>query len=219
MKSEIIKRILSSVILIPIGLFFIIKGSFIFTFFILILFIIAAYEWNNMTKKKNYKIPGFIFLLISMYLTILLRGNTDYDLYIFLCTILICVSTDIGGYIFGNLFKGPKINKIISPNKTYSGSMGSFFLSIVIVYIFSQNAYLISIDIEVYFGRNEFISILLISTISQIGDFIVSFFKRKSKKKNTGSIIPGHGGLLDRIDGMLFALPFGYIYLNLIIYL
>ena len=219
MKSEIIKRILSSVILIPIGLFFIIKGSFIFTFFILILFIIAAYEWNNMTKKKNYKIPGFIFLLISMYLTILLRGNTDYDLYIFLCTILICVSTDIGGYIFGNLFKGPKINKIISPNKTYSGSMGSFFLSIVIVYIFSQNAYLISIDIEVYFGRNEFISILLISKISQIGDFIVSFFKRKSKKKNTGSIIPGHGGLLDRIDGMLFALPFGYIYLNLIKYL
>ena len=219
MKSEIIKRILSSVILIPIGLFFIIKGSFIFTFFILILFIIASYEWNNMTKKKNYKIPGFIFLLISMYLTILLRGNTDYDLYIFLCTILICVSTDIGGYIFGNLFKGPKINKIISPNKTYSGSMGSFFLSIVIVYIFSQNAYLISIDIEVYFGRNEFISILLISTISQIGDFIVSFFKRKSKKKNTGSIIPGHGGLLDRIDGMLFALPFGYIYLNLIKYL
>ena len=215
MKSEIIKRILSSVILIPIGLFFIIKGSFIFTFFILILFIIAAYEWNNMTKKKNYKIPGFIFLLISMYLTILLRGNTDYDLYIFLCTILICVSTDIGGYIFGNLFKGPKINKIISPNKTYSGSMGSFFLSIVIVYIFSQNAYLISIDIEVYFGRNEFISILLISTISQIGDFIVSFFKRKSKKKNTGSIIPGHGGLLDRIDGMIFALPFAYIYLNL----
>ena len=219
MKSEIIKRIFSSIILIPITLYFIIKGSFFFTLFILILFIVAAYEWNGMNKKKKYKVSGFIFLLVSMYLTVLLRGNTDYDLYIFLVTILICVSTDIGGYIFGNLFKGPKINKILSPNKTYSGSIGGYFLSITFVYIFSENSYLVSNNIESSFGKYEIILILIISTISQIGDFIISFFKRKSKIKNTGSIIPGHGGLLDRIDGMLFALPFGYIYLNLIKYL
>ena len=219
MKSEIIKRLLSSIILIPISLFFIIKGSLFFSFFILILFIIAAYEWNNMSKNKKYKIYGFIFLLISMYLTILLRGNTDYELYIFLVTILICISTDIGGYIFGKLLKGPKINKIISPNKTYSGSIGSYLLSIIFVYIFSQNFYLVSNNIGTSFGKNELIWILIISTISQIGDFIISFFKRKSKIKNTGFIIPGHGGLLDRIDGMLFAIPFAYIYLTLIIYL
>ncbi len=219
MTSEITKRVLSSIILIPVSLFFIIKGSFFFLFFISILFFVAFYEWNKMTKKKSYKIPGFFFLLISMYLIILLRGNNDYELYIFLVTILICVSTDIGGYIFGKFFKGPKINKTISPNKTFSGSIGGYLLSIISVYFFSQNSSLINSNIQADLGKDEFIFILLISTISQIGDFIISFFKRKSKIKNTGFIIPGHGGLLDRIDGMLFAIPFAYIYLTLIIYL
>ena len=213
MKSEIIKRVLSSTILIPIALFFIIKGTYFFKFFMIIFLIIGAYEWNSLSKKKIYKIPGFIFLILSIYLTILLRGNTNFELYIFLVTILICVSTDVGGYIFGNLFKGPKINKKISPNKTYAGSIGGFLLSIILVYFFLQYSFLIADDLPKYFSKGEFIWVLLISTVSQIGDFIISFFKRKSKIKNTGSIIPGHGGLLDRIDGMLFALPFSYIYI------
>ena len=122
--SEFIKRLLSSLVLIPLALFFIIKGSIYFKFFMVIFFIIAAYEWNSLSKKKNYKIPGFIFLLVSICFTILLRGNTNTELFIFLITILICVATDVGGYIFGNIFKGPKINKSISPNKTYAGSIG-----------------------------------------------------------------------------------------------
>ena len=216
MKSEIIQRILSSIILIPVALFFIVKGSFFFKFFMIIFFIVAAYEWNGMSKKKTYKILGFIFLIISIYLTIILRGNTNFELYIFLVTILICVSTDIGGYVFGNLFKGPKISKSISPNKTYSGSIGGYLLSIILVYFFYKNSFLIVQELPNSFGKDEFIFVLLISTVSQVGDFIISFFKRKSKIKNTGSIIPGHGGLLDRTDGMIFAIPFAYIYLNLI---
>ncbi len=168
-----------------------------------------------MSKKKDYKIPGFIFLILSVYFTILFRGNSNIDLYLFLITILICISTDIGGYIFGNIFKGPKINKKISPNKTYAGSIGGYLLSIIFVYFFSQNSFLIEYDFPNHFGKDELIFVLLISTVSQIGDFIISFFKRKSKKKNTGSIIPGHGGLLDRTDGMIFALPFAYIVSNL----
>ncbi len=182
----------------------------------IIFFIVATYEWIGISKKKNYKIPGFIFLIISIYLTIEFRGNTNFELYIFLVIILICVSTDIGGYVFGNLFKGPKINKAISPNKTYSGSIGGYLLSIILVYFFFQNSFLIGKDLPNYFGKDEFILVLIISTVSQIGDFIISFFKRKAKIKNTGSIIPGHGGLLDRTDGMIFAIPFAYIYLNLI---
>ena len=219
MKSEFIKRLLSSIILIPVALFFIIKGTFFFNFFMIIFLIVAAYEWSGLSKNKTYKIPGFIFLIVSIYFTILLRGNSNFELYIFLVTILICVSTDIGGYIFGKFFKGPKINKTISPNKTFSGSIGGYLLSIISVYFFSQNSSLINSNIQADLGKDEFIFILLISTISQIGDFIISFFKRKSKIKNTGFIIPGHGGLLDRIDGMLFAIPFAYIYLTLIIYL
>ena len=162
-------------------------------------------------KKKIYKIPGFIFLIVSIYLTIIFRGNTNFELYIFLGTILICISTDIGGYVFGKIFKGPKISKWISPNKTYAGSVGGYFLSFVLVYFFEQNSFLIGKNLPNYFTKDVFFWVFLISTISQIGDFIVSFFKRKSKVKNTGSILPGHGGLLDRTDGMLFAIPFAYI--------
>ena len=168
-----------------------------------------------MSKGKNYKIPGFIFLITSIYFTILLRGNNNFELYIFLFAILTCISTDIGGYVFGNIFKGPKIIKSISPNKTYAGSIGGYFLSVILVYFFLKNSYLIGDGLPNYFGKNEFIFVLLISTVSQMGDFIISYFKRKSKIKNTGSIIPGHGGLLDRTDGMIFALPFTYIFFNL----
>ena len=213
--SELNKRILSSIILLPTALFFIIKGTFFFKFFMIIFFLIAAYEWNALSKRRNYKIPGFIFLIASIYFTILLRGNSNFDLYIFLFTILICISTDIGGYVFGNIFKGPKIIKSISPNKTYAGSIGGYLLSLILVYFFSKNSYFIEDGLPNYFGKDEIIFVLLISSTSQVGDFIISFFKRKSKIKNTGTIIPGHGGLLDRTDGMIFALPFAYIYFNL----
>tara|TARA_B100001741_G_C16341743_1_gene499840 strand:+ start:43 stop:699 length:657 start_codon:yes stop_codon:yes gene_type:complete len=213
--SEVNKRILSSLILLPTALFFIIKGMFYFKFFMIIFFLLAAFEWNALSKGKNYKIPGFIFLITSIYFTILLRGNNNFELYIFLFAILTCISTDIGGYVFGNIFKGPKIIKSISPNKTYAGSIGGYFLSVILVYFFLKNSYLIEDGLPNYFGKNEFIFVLLISTVSQMGDFIISYFKRKSKIKNTGSIIPGHGGLLDRTDGMIFALPFTYIFFNL----
>ncbi len=215
MSSEIAKRLLSSIIMIPLSLFFIIKGSLFFIFFMTLFLMIASYEWRNMSKKKSYEIPGLIFLLFSVYITILFRGNTNFDLFIFLATLLICVSTDIGGYVFGNIFKGPKINKSISPNKTYSGSIGGYILAIILIYFFMKNSFWIAKDLPNFLGKNEFFFIILISTISQIGDFIISFFKRKSNLKNTGSLLPGHGGLIDRTDGMLFAMPFAYIFLNL----
>ena len=146
----------------------------------------------------------------------MLRGISNIDLNIFLIVILICVSTDIGGYVFGKFFKGPKLIKKISPNKTYAGMIGGYFLSIISVYFFSIYSNLISKNFLYYFGQDEFYFVLLISTISQIGDFTVSYFKRKSKVKNTGNILPGHGGLLDRVDGMIFAIPFAYIYLYLL---
>tara|TARA_Y100000996_G_scaffold247113_1_gene194270 strand:- start:135 stop:548 length:414 start_codon:yes stop_codon:yes gene_type:complete len=127
----------------------------------------------------------------------------------------ICIFTDIGGYIFGKLFKGPKLTKI-SPNKTYSGMFGGYFLSIIFMSLFFINLefFFDNTNIEVI-GKeltlNNFILIILISTASQFGDIIVSYFKRLSKIKDTGKIIPGHGGLLDRIDGMIFAFPISYL--------
>ena len=204
MSQELTKRILSSIILIPITLFFIIKGSFLFIFFLLICLSVTSYEWHMMSKKKIYRLFGFIFLFLSFYTIYRLRIDNDY-LFILLITI-ICVSTDIGGYVFGKFFKGPKLTKF-SPNKTYAGMIGGFLLSIISVIIFN-NFYFVK-DIQIKF----FIFVILISTISQLGDITVSYFKRLSKIKDTGKIIPGHGGLLDRVDGMIFAFPLSYLIL------
>ena len=210
MKKEFEKRILSSFIIIPIALFFVIKGSFFFTFFISICLLITLYEWHMMSKKMSYYIIGIIFILISFYSVFLLRNYDQYTnildpgLTFFLIVTLICVFTDLGGYVFGKIFKGPKLTKI-SPNKTYAGMFGGFFLSIMSINLFVNYT-----SLNLYFTNQLFIFVILVSAISQIGDILISFFKRKSKIKNTGKIIPGHGGLLDRIDGMLLAFPFSY---------
>ena len=199
MSNELIKRVLSSIILIPLVLYFILAGSFYFIFFTIICFLVASYEWHKMTKKMNYKLLGLIFLFFSFYT--FYESLTDYYTGIFV--LLICVATDIGGYIFGKIFKGPKLTKI-SPNKTYSGMIGGYFLSLI-----SLSYFMNWINHEI--SINWFIVTILLSTVSQIGDIIISYFKRLSKIKNTGKIIPGHGGLLDRIDGMIFAFPTFYI--------
>ena len=160
-----------------------------------------------MTKNFLYKIFGLLFLILSFYTIYKIRNDFPNDYDYFLLIILVCVSTDIGGYIFGNIFKGPKLTQI-SPKKTYSGMIGGYLLSIMFINFF-LNDYFNTTKIELTI--DTFILIILISTVSQIGDLIVSYFKRLSNIKDTGKIIPGHGGLLDRIDGMIFAFPFSYI--------
>ena len=215
MKNELIKRILSSLILIPIALFFIIKGSFLFNFFIIICFLITVYEWHNMSKNKTYNIFGHIFLLFSFYTVYFVRNKTEEEsLFLFLLILLICISTDIGGYVFGKIFKGPKLTKI-SPKKTYAGVVGGYFLSIIFASTLNNFSDLFTTNYTLN-SKEEFIFVLMISTVSQIGDIIISYFKRSSNIKDTGKLIPGHGGILDRIDGMIFAFPFFYIYILLV---
>ena len=207
-KNEIIKRILSTIILIPTVLFFIIKGSFIFNFFIFICFLITTYEWLKLSKNNLFKVFGTIFIVISFYTIFKIRNEFDRDYFHLLLVAIICTSTDIGGYLFGNIFKGPKLTKI-SPKKTYSGVIGSFLLSLIFTNLFLE----FSPNVQTFeFTKEMFLFILLVSFVSQIGDLIISYFKRKSKMKDTGSIIPGHGGILDRIDGVIFALPFSYVF-------
>ena len=216
MKNEFYKRILSSILLIPLALFFIIKGSFFLIFFLIACFFISSYEWHLMTKKIKFSLIGYIFFIFSFYSAFQLRNNLPGEYYYILLVTIICVATDVGGYLFGKIFKGPKLTKI-SPNKTYSGMFGGFFLTLIFSYIYINNFNFIQVNID--YTINIFIIVLLISLISQLGDIIISFFKRLSKIKNTGKIIPGHGGLLDRIDGMIFAFPFSYLifYLEFII--
>ena len=215
MKHELENRILSSIFLVPFSLFFIIKGSYFLNIFILICLIISFYEWYLMSKNKLYNIPGYLFLIISFSILYILRNDNEFGLTTIMLILIICVSTDIGGYIFGQIFKGPKLIKI-SPNKTYSGMFGSFFLSIFIICIFLNYYNIHIIASAEIISFQDFMFVIIISSISQIGDIFISFFKRKSKIKNTGKLIPGHGGILDRIDGMIFAFPSAYLILNII---
>ena len=220
MKKEFEKRLYSSLIIIPISLFFLFQGSVFFIFFLSTLFLVTSYEWIKMLKKNFLiKILGILFLIISFYFAYKFR--TNIGLYPFIIIILICIFTDIGGYIFGKFFKGPKLTKI-SPNKTYAGSIGGFILSLISVLIYNK---FISLEPWIIFSITEkfnnsfdlsfLIFILLISLISQIGDLVISYFKRLAKIKDTGKIIPGHGGILDRIDGLVFAIPFSYLFIIL----
>tara|TARA_Y100000992_G_scaffold183013_1_gene123604 strand:- start:180 stop:689 length:510 start_codon:yes stop_codon:yes gene_type:complete len=169
-----------------------------------------------MSLKKNYLFLGYIFMIFSFYTVFEIRNyETDNNLFIFMFLLLICIFTDIGGFIFGKILKGPRLTKI-SPNKTYSGAFGGYLFSIIMSFIIIKY-----LPDYIYYGNFEFslnqvIFIIIISTVSQIGDILISFFKRLSNVKDTGKLIPGHGGVLDRIDGMIFVFPFYYIFYQMI---
>ena len=160
-------------------------------------------------KKKAYAIlticTFYLFYFILMIWNNLYLDN-NYNKIILLFIISICVFTDIGGYVFGKIFKGKKLTKI-SPKKTYSGMLGSYLMSLILTAVIFKKYFVLDTII---------ISVIIISTVSQLGDLFISYLKRKSKIKDTDKILPGHGGLLDRFDGIIFAIPFGLILLKVI---
>ena len=208
-NKELQRRILSSIILIPVSIFFIIQGSFTFLFFLSLIFLVTSLEWFKMTKNKDLlRIFGLFFLFFSFFSTVYLRQYVGLNFFLFL--IIVCIFTDTGGYIFGKVLKGPRLTKV-SPNKTYSGVFGSFFISLLfgliyIKYLGQKSKILLETDLLFII-----LLILFTSLVSQIGDLIISYFKRKAKIKDTGKIIPGHGGFLDRIDGIIFVMPITYL--------
>ena len=195
--------------MIPESFFFIIQGSFSFIFFLSLIFLVSSFEWFKMTKNKDLiRIFGLFFLFFSFFSTVYLRQNIGLNFFIFL--IIVCIFTDTGGYIFGKILKGPRLTKV-SPKKTYSGVFGSFFISLLsgliyVKYLGQKSKILLETD-PIFI----ILLILYISLISQIGDLIISYFKRKAKLKDTGKILPGHGGFLDRIDGLILVMPLTYL--------
>ena len=216
-NTELKKRILSSLFLIPITFFFIFQNNFFFIFFLSIIFLVSSYEWIKMNKKDLIKIVGIYYLFFAFSMAYFLRDK--FSLGIFILILIICIFTDLGGYILGKIFKGPKLTKI-SPKKTYSGSLGGFVLSMISVIIYIKYTtigkatyfnLLVLTNNNLVIDKMFFLFILFISLVSQIGDLIISYFKRLEKVKNTGKLLPGHGGLLDRIDGIIFAIPISYL--------
>jgi phosphatidate cytidylyltransferase len=208
LKNNFIKRLVSSIVIAPILFIIIYFGNIFFLSLLIIIAIISFYELKNISFNNLIFIFTLLILFLFLYSSWELR-NLQNGFYLTLFVLFICIFTDIGGYFFGKTFKGPKISSI-SPNKTYSGLVGSFLLPIIVIFSFLIN----NSNSEIYdkiiflFNLNLFFTIFIISLVSQLGDFMISYLKRKSNKKDTGNIIPGHGGLLDRIDGIIFATIF-----------
>ena len=206
MNNELLKRTITSVFLSGLSIFFIINGTFLFSLFLIIILYLSILEWRNLSVSKISFLLGISFLIISIISAFLLKNS---NFLFFWLVILISVFSDIGGFVFGKIFKGPKLTTI-SPNKTYSGVFGSLIFSLIIgfIYIHYNEQFLTQFNLNYL---NLIMIIILISIINQIGDLIISYFKRLKNIKNTGKILPGHGGLLDRIDGIIFTIPSSYI--------
>ena len=228
MSQNLLKRLITSIILLSLLIFINFSHQYIFLLSILLIGLIICVEANNLFlrllrnkySKKNSLINNlnfkFIMLnIITFFYIFFIFCNLSYEIFrsespiFFLYLISICIFTDIGGYAFGKIIGGKKLSKI-SPNKTISGMVGSFIFSAVPLIIVLNYNYL---DLE--FNLNNIIFCWLVSLISQLGDLFISLIKRKAKIKDTGNLLPGHGGILDRMDGIIFAVPFSYFLLKL----
>ena len=211
---ELHKRIITSISLIIILYLSFVNILILSTVLFAIVFLLFN-EFYNIIKRilinrKNYQLT-FLFLILlyliyfSVDIWLLLKTDSYNNKNILFFILIICISTDIGGYVFGKIFKGKKLSSV-SPNKTYAGVLGSYLLSFVISLLFFN---------ELNSKFNYLVITFIISSLSQIGDLFISYLKRKAKLKDAGSILPGHGGLLDRLDGILLATPIGLFLVGL----
>jgi phosphatidate cytidylyltransferase len=198
--SNFKKRFIISLLAFPI-IYILLYQKIFSNLLIIIVCLFCVYEWNRIFKKKNHIYLIGLLILLFFFLSLLKIYNLeDYNLK-FLWLILIAWLTDIGGYIFGKLFGGPKLIKI-SPKKTWSGAFGSLILSqLACLILFLDSNY--KLNINIFFFQ------FLLSIIGQIGDILMSYIKRINDKKDTSNFIPGHGGFLDRVDGLIWIFIFG----------
>ena len=215
MNLKLKKRITTSIILFLLTIFCIFINPYVFIIAIIIVSYLSWHETNYLINSINKSVTNWqhvAFNLITLFYAFGIFTVSAIGLYFllgpvfFLYALSICICSDIGGYIIGKNIGGKKLTKI-SPNKTISGSLGSFCFSMLPLLVFNNfdkfEYYLYSID--------NFLFCLKVSLVCQLGDLFVSYFKRKAKVKDTGRILPGHGGILDRIDGIIFAVPFAFM--------
>tara|TARA_B100001029_G_scaffold179636_1_gene190033 strand:- start:245 stop:901 length:657 start_codon:yes stop_codon:yes gene_type:complete len=200
------KRILTSIIVFPLSIFFITKGGDYIVSFLYAILILGNFEVFSVFKRKTSIIFLDIILVISLLSILYLRNDTLSSYVLLIWIIVLTVLSDIGGFVFGKIFKWKKLTKI-SPNKTVSGSLGSFIFSILSVFLLSFLFNMISgLDNNFFLKPKYFILAIIFSFAAQIGDITISYFKRLENIKDTGKILPGHGGIFDRIDSLMFVI-------------
>ena len=208
------KRLVTSLFLLLL-FFLIFKSYIILNYCLIVLGVLSILEFLNLSRKilknklglilLNIFFISYIFIFCFIFLMFFNNTLLKYTLSIILFG---CIASDIGGFIFGKIFKGPKLTKI-SPNKTYSGAIGSIVLTLITVsFLFFYFLKIFNLDI--------IILALVVSIFCQLGDLLFSLLKRKAKVKDTGNILPGHGGVLDRLDGIYLGIPVGILTLALL---
>ena len=197
------KRILTSLIALPLSIFFVVKGGYLLTFFLIFILFAGVHELFSVFKKIKSILFLSLILILSLFCIYYLSEKEPLLLYF---VIAVTISSDIGGYVFGKIFKWKKLTKI-SPNKTLSGVLGSYFLSIFCLFVWHKFNFS-GLEAFVY----AFLVTIIFSTVAQAGDLIISYFKRLEKIKDAGKILPGHGGIFDRIDGLMFVVIVASIY-------
>ena len=207
------KRIFTSIIALPLSLFFIFKGGYFLLLFLLSIFFVANYELFSVFRKKTTILFLDLILILSLYSIYYLSDLNEISFYILLWIIILVVCSDVGGYVFGKIFKWKKLTKI-SPRKTLSGVFGSFIFSLFSVFIADSmfsSMQVIPID---FLDPKFFFLAIIFSLVAQAGDLTISYFKRIEKVKDTGKILPGHGGILDRIDGLMFVVILAFVLIH-----
>ena len=213
MSTDFKKRIITSFCLLLL-LYLILSYDKILVYTLIVLGVLSTIEFNSLIKKikiNNFYLfiinLSFIFFVLAFCSTFLIFFNFIQLKIIIFSLLICCVGSDIGGFIFGKIIKGPKLTKI-SPKKTISGAIGSLIFSCL---FFSLSIF--------YFTNNINFEIFLVAIITsiacQIGDLFFSFLKRNAKVKDTGNTFPGHGGVLDRLDGIFLGIPIGFLALKL----
>tara|TARA_B100000242_G_C42887216_1_gene411662 strand:- start:13 stop:663 length:651 start_codon:yes stop_codon:yes gene_type:complete len=209
MSNNFKNRIFTSLALIFLA-FIIFNSSFFLLYSLIVLSVFSIIEFLNLTQKifknKFFKIllnSFFVFIVIIVSYTFFIFSNNNVSKILLISLLIACIASDIGGYVIGKLFKGPKLTKI-SPNKTFSGAIGSLVFSAIFI---SLHYY--------YYSKSFSLKIIIMgittSIACQTGDLFISLLKRKAKLKDTGNFLPGHGGILDRLDGILFGIPIGIL--------
>jgi len=210
------KRILTSLIVLPLSIFFIFEGGYLLLSFLLLIFFIANYELFSVFKKKTTILFLDLILILALFAIYHLRDNSLSSFHLLVWFIILTICSDVGGYVFGKTFKWKKLTKI-SPKKTLSGVFGSFTVSLFSLFV-TENVFqsMTDFNFEInWFEPKFFFVAIILSLIAQTGDLIISYFKRLEKIKDTGKILPGHGGIFDRIDSLMFVIIFGFLLHNL----
>ena len=215
MPSELIKRILTSMAIFPLSIFFVFQGGYLLLSFLLAIFFIANYELFSVFKKISNILFLDLVLILALFSIYYLAENS---LWLLLWVIILVICSDIGGYVFGKIFKWKKLTKI-SPKKTVSGVLGSFIFSLLSVFIIQliiEILYPSAYSLKDNFLIPEFFFLAIVfSLVAQTGDLTISYFKRLEKIKDVGKILPGHGGIFDRIDGLIFVVIVTFIFYKL----